>query len=162
MEAVQQAKSARLEYRQTGWVKAVNLVAVAGLLMVPLIFIRALHWPGSIQDLIGCVSMIVLIPIGDAYYLATVLRTRIVIDGTRISVRNAFKERIADLSEIRGVRRIVGRSVGTYICLKDGSDAIELPNNVLDLDDRFREWLKQFPDLGTQGPFGYNSQKRNS
>jgi hypothetical protein len=43
MEAVQQAKSARLEYRQTGWVKAVNLVADAGLLAVPLIFIRAFH-----------------------------------------------------------------------------------------------------------------------
>jgi hypothetical protein len=162
MEAVQSVQSAVLEYRQTGWVKAVNLAAVVGLVFAPLIFISHIPGPIPFPDLVKCVVFYVVLLAGDAYYLATVLRTRILIDGTRVSVRNAFKERTADVSEIRGVRRIVGRGVTTYICLKDGSDAIELPRNVLDLDDRFREWLKQFPDLGTQGPFGYSSQGRNS
>jgi len=158
MESVQQANSARLEYRQKGWVKAVNLAAVIGLLMVPIIFVGFLPSPNSASDVIRCVLIVVLVPIGDAYYLANVLRTRILIDGMRISVRSAFVERTADVGEIRGIRRIVGRAVTTYICLKDGSDAIKIPAYVLDLDDRFKEWLKQFPDLGTQGPFGYRSK----
>jgi hypothetical protein len=158
MEAFQEAKSARLEYRQKGWVKAVNL-AVVGLIPSFIIYLTFLHGgPWSVRDVI----LTVVILAGDAYFLVIVLRSRIVIDGTRVTVRSAFGERTADVSEIRGVRRIAGRGVSTYICLKDGSDAIELPTSVLDLDDRFREWLNQFPDLGTEGPFGYRSQGRNS
>ncbi len=141
-------ESTTIEYRQRGFTKAVNLFFVGILFVVGIFFLQK-----SVHDSApaGGVALAMLIIAGDAYYLATVLRSRILIEGTQIKVRNAFGERTADIAEIEGVRDIPGKNnvgvVGKLLCLKDGRGTIRVSLQTIDLDDRFTNWLKQFPNL---------------
>jgi hypothetical protein len=136
------------EYRQTGLVKMTNLaIAVVifsiGIIAFYLFTTRFSFMPG--------VALATVIVIGSIYFLATVLRSRIMIEGTRIKIRNAFGEQAADLTEIEGIRDIHGKYgasvIGKLLCLKDGRGTIRIPMTVLDLDVRFRDWLNQLPNL---------------
>ncbi len=137
-----------IEYRQTGFTKAANLLFV-GIFFLFAIFV--LYRFATSPDIMSGVAFAALIIVGDVYYLATVLRSRILIEGTQIRIRNAFGERGAGLTEIEGVRDVYGKNgvgvVGKLLCLKDGRGAIRISLLTLDLDDRFTNWLKQFPNL---------------
>lgn len=152
MHSLRSDESTTIEYRQRGFTKAVNLFFVGILFVVGIFFLQK-----SVHDSApaGGVALAMLIIAGDVYYLATVLRSRILIGGTRVSVRNAFGERTADITEIEGVRNIPLKNglgeAGKLLCLKDGRGTIRVSSLTLDLDDRFTNWLKQFPNLDKRG-----------
>ena len=139
---------AKIEYRQTGSTKAVNIIVA---LLVIVLGISALYMFVTRFSFAPGVALALLIIAGGLYLLLTVLRSRISIEGTRIKVQNAFGERAADFSEIEGVRNIYGKYgasvTGKLLCLKAGRGTITIPMMVFDFDDRFRVWLQQFPDL---------------
>jgi len=146
----------KLEYQQVGFTKAINLF-LSGVVILFSIFIFYLFKTqpdfADIRMLLAGIAVIT----GGIYFFITVLRSRIVIDGTRISVRNAFGERTADLSEIEGFRNTYGRYgkvggniIGAWLILKDGRGKIVISFLAVSVDDRFRDWLKQLPDLDKQ------------
>jgi hypothetical protein len=149
MSSFRQKETEWIEYRQTGWLKATNIciagvIFSAGILCLCLFIFNSKLHSMRVVVLAGCIM------VGGIYYLATVLRTRILIEGTRIAVGNAFGERSATVSEIEGVRDIHGKYgesvTGKLLCLKDGR-TISISLLALDLDDRFFDWLKQLPSL---------------
>jgi hypothetical protein len=75
------------------------------------------------------------------------VRARVVIDGTRIEVRNVLGERSADLSEIEGFRTIRSRN-GSYreLYLKHGRGRISISNS-FKFDDDAVAWFEQLADL---------------
>ena len=81
------------------------------------------------------------------YPVLYALQSRLVLDGTRISVRGAFQERSADRSEIEGYRTISNRN-GPYLklYLKQGGGSISVTKS-FDTDEDYRAWLQQVPDL---------------
>ncbi len=80
------------------------------------------------------------------YMLATALRSRLVMDGSRVEVRYAFSEKTADLNEIEGYRTVSTRN-GSYwqLKLKEGRGTITVQKSY-DCDG-VRAWLQQIPDL---------------
>jgi len=99
--------------------------------------------------LAGLLAALPLVGVG-ILLLAMALRSRIVIDGLRIEVRNAFRERTADLSQIEGFRTVTSRN-GSYtqLWLKDGRGKISF-SNFFDADDDYRAWFQQIIDLDKQ------------
>src|SRR5580658_9363036 len=92
--------------------------------------------------------LIALFPIAmGAYLLLRGLRSRIVLEGTRIEVRGAFIEKSADRSEIEGFRTISSRN-GSYtrLMLKEGRGSITISKS-FDTDDFYREFFQKIPDL---------------
>jgi hypothetical protein len=144
----QQENTAKIEYRQTGLTKVVSLIFAGVIFFVG---IASCYLFSTRFPLVQGKILSLLIIVGSIYFLATVLRSRILIEGTRIKVRNAFGERSADLVEIAGVRDIYGKYgasvTGKLLCLKAGRGTITIPMMVFDIDDRFRNWLQQLPDL---------------
>lgn len=82
-----------------------------------------------------------------AFLIAWPLRARIALHGTRIEVRGLLQERSADVSEIEGRRTVQSRN-GSYtkLYLKQGAGTVNYSNSFA-LDDDFRAWLQQVPDL---------------
>ena len=82
-----------------------------------------------------------------AYMLAQAFRAQVIIEGSRIEVRSAFRERNADLADIEGFRTVSSRN-GTYtmLQLKAGLGSISISNS-FDTDDVYRAWFKQVTDL---------------
>ncbi len=78
-----------------------------------------------------------------------VQRSRLTIEGSQLTVSSLFSSRTADLSEIAGIRTYRTRN-GTYkvICLKTGRKSIRYSQ--FSVDDAFRAWLSQIPDLDQQ------------
>ena len=64
-------------------------------------------------------------------------------------VWSAFRERSADLSKIEGFQTIRGRGGATTgkLLRLEGGGSITVSYVVFDIDDRFREWISQYPDL---------------
>lgn len=84
---------------------------------------------------------------GGVYVFASALRSRLVIDGSRIEVQTAFRERTADLGEIEGYRTIQTRNSSyTQLLLKNGAGNVAIPN-IFDVDEDYRRWLAQIPNL---------------
>ncbi len=81
------------------------------------------------------------------FLLAYAFRSRLIIDGSHITVRGAFTEKSADLSEIEGFRTVSSRN-GTYkqIYLKEGRGSITLSNS-FSTDDDFKAWFQKIADL---------------
>ncbi len=146
MSSFQEARPINLEYRQTGWGKGLNLF-----------FVAVVFGFGAFTGYMGVTSLAsvqilvlsFLIMAGGVWYLLTVLRSRIVIDGARIVVWSAFRERSADLSKIEGFQTIRGRGGATTgkLLRLEGGGSITVSYVVFDIDDRFREWISQYPDL---------------
>ena len=82
-----------------------------------------------------------------AYFFGVALRSRLVIEGTRIEVRGAFRERSADLGEIEGFAPCSSR-YGSFrqLVLKEGRGAISIQSS-FKTDDDYRAWFQQIPDL---------------
>jgi len=89
----------------------------------------------------------ILAAAGGVYMLALPVRGRMVLEGTRIEVRDTFREHVADLSEIEGFRTISSRN-GRYwkIYLKDGRGSFSIADH-FNTDDNFRVWFQQVVDL---------------
>jgi hypothetical protein len=140
---MQPINAGRQEYPLGGWQRGFNLVvglvtAGAGVYLI----YTSLTKLDSYQLL-----FMAILPIAfGVYLLATALRSRLVIDGTRIEVRYAFSDKTADLSEIEGYRTISTRN-GSYwqLKLKEGRGSITVQKSY-DCDG-VRAWLQQIPDL---------------
>jgi len=107
MNFMQQVSTTRHEYRLKTWQRVLFLIL--GLPFIVgggfAIFITAANSGRAVEVFMP----IFFIGIG-LYLAAYVLRSRVVIDGTRIEVRDAFRDRAAELSEIEGFRTISSRN----------------------------------------------------
>lgn len=75
------------------------------------------------------------------------LRSRLILDGSRIELRSAIRTFSADRNEIEGLRKIddqYGRR--TRICLKESGRAFNVSESFTGNDD-LNEWLNGLPDL---------------
>ena len=88
-----------------------------------------------------------LFPLGlGAYLMALALRSRVVVDGSRIEVRTPFGEKTADASEVEGFRDISTRNGSFWrLQLKEGRGAITI-QKWFD-SPGLRAWLQQITDL---------------
>ena len=144
MNSLQQIDTSRHEYRLKGWQRGLYVVLGAAMAAFGIFFTFI---AGTKSDgLLGVLIALFFIGIG-FYVLVYALRSRLVIVGTRIEVRNVFQERSADLSEIEGFRSVNSRN-GSYIqfWLKEGRGKFSMSNS-FDTDDDFRAWFQQVPDL---------------
>jgi hypothetical protein len=99
------------------------------------------------QKQYGLAALMGILPLAPAIYLlALALRSRLTIDGTRIEVRGAFREKSADRSEVEGFRTINTRN-GTYwrLELKQGRGSI----NIMQWfgSDELNAWFQPLTDL---------------
>jgi heme-degrading monooxygenase HmoA len=144
MNFMQQVSTTRHEYRLKTWQRVFFMLL--GLVFAGIggfvAFIAAAHSGRAVE---------VIMPIffiGMGLYLAAyALRSRVVIDGARIEVRDAFRDRAADLSEIEGFRTISSRN-GRYtqLCLKEERGKITISQSFA-TDDDYRAWFQQLTDL---------------
>jgi len=132
-------------YRLKGWQRGLYLVL--GLLVggmgcaaVSIGFFQAAQDPS--------ILFIGLLPLGIGGYLtAYAINSRLEIDGNRIVIRYAFRERSADLSEIEGLRTVRTRNSSfRQLRLKDGRKSISIINS-FQQDDDLRAWFQQLTDL---------------
>jgi len=145
MASFDQLPGLRREYGVNAWTKGIFLligfgVAAGGIFGA----FKISPLPGS--GVLASVFALVPTSLG-LYLLAYAFRSRLIIDGSRITVRGAINEKSADLSEIEGFRTISSRN-GSYrqIYLKQGSGAITLSNS-FSTDDSFSAWFSKIPDL---------------
>jgi len=90
------------------------------------------------------------------YFVALALRSRVVLQGSRISVRYAILQKSADLNEIRGYGTYARKRIEFmhqaknisfwHLQLKGRADYISIVQ-LFDVDDYFYSWLHQLPDL---------------
>lgn len=135
----------RIEYRQTGSNRIFGFILVG-----IIVSFGALGIIASLTLFLSKTGFAlgVLIIAGGGYYLRTILRSRMLIDDSGIEVHTAFVDRTAKLGEIAGYQPVIGRSgADTVLRLEDNRGSIEIPHAVFDIDDRFRDWLAQFPKL---------------
>ncbi len=133
----------RHEYRIKGWLRVVYSLLSIFLSGVGLFVARSLVQ----QSRPGAAAWVAIFPLAiGIYLLALALRSRLVIDGTRIEARGAFQEKTADLSDIEGYRTVSTRN-GSYwqLKLKDGRGSLTIQQS-LDCDD-LRAWMQQLTDL---------------
>jgi len=146
MDSFQQLAPNRHEYRLKMWQRVFFLllgtVAIFGGALLAWKTISESGSDGSVVAL-----MMMFFPVLGLYVLAWTLRSRIVIEGTRIEVRGAFKERTADIDEIEGYRTISTRN-GTYthLYLKEGRGKFTV-SHAFDTDDDYRAWFQRLTDL---------------
>jgi hypothetical protein len=81
-----------------------------------------------------------------AWLLVMALRSRVIIEGTRIEVRGAFREKTADLSEVEGFRTITTRNGSFWkLQLKEARGSLTI-QKWFDCDE-LRAWFQQLTDL---------------
>ena len=131
------------EYRMRGWQRGFYLLL--GLVISGIGIVGALALSKE-RDQTSLLFLILLPLVLGVYLLATALRSRLVIDGSRVAVRYAFTQKTADLSEIEGYRTVSTRN-GSYwqLKLKEGRGTITVQKS-FDCDG-VRQWLQQIPDL---------------
>jgi hypothetical protein len=145
MNSVPQIDTARHVYTITTWKKVLYLLLAAFFALAG-VFLTILAYSGdsghAIRWMIGPLFLLVSI-----YVASYALRSRMIIEGSRIEVRTAFGQKSAEVSEIEGVRTITTRN-GTYqeLGLKEGRASIAI-SSALSTDDDFRAWFQQIPDL---------------
>jgi hypothetical protein len=146
--ATQGTDASSIEYRLTGLTKAMNEV-VAYLIILGGIAIGYYLITPRHRNL--PLEFIPAIMIGLGYYLLRIVhRARILIEPSQITVASAFDERTVPLAAIVGVFSVRGGRFGTVtgkaLKLRDGT-SLNISLQTFDLDQRFWDWLGQFPDL---------------
>jgi heme-degrading monooxygenase HmoA len=127
------------------WLRLVYLLAGMALLTLGVLLGPAL-FRSSTGNLPVIVPGLFFLGLG-IYMLAWVARARLVIDGARIEVRDAFRERSAELSGIEGFRTIRSRNGNyTQLQLRQGMGTISIPQS-FDTDDAYRAWMQRLTDL---------------
>jgi len=87
--------------------------------------------------------------------VATVVRSRLLIEESQIRFRIVFREEVFPLSEIEGFRTITTgppshRASRRVICVKGRREPIEIAQ--FDPDEFLQTWLQQFPNLDQPAP----------
>ena len=90
------------------------------------------------------------------YFVALALRSRVVLEATRITVRYSIREKSADISAIAGHRAYKNETLSFlrlqqhmsfwHLQLKGGGDYISIMQ-LFSVDTYFHSWLHQLPDL---------------
>ena len=139
------ADTFRREYTKKLWVKIACVVAGLG---GPLILAVILMQISFLELSLVAKAVVALVFLVDAgIILAFGFRSRVVIEGARISVTGILKTASADLAEIEGCRKVRSRSGMTpKLYLKGGKRTILLPTD-LNIDDYFRGWIDQIPEV---------------
>jgi hypothetical protein len=135
----------RHEYRYKAW-----LIVLMSLVAICVGGSGIFVWSAAYEKTRSFVpgGLFVILPAAIAvYFLLKGLRSRIVIEGSRIEVRGAFTDKSAELSEIEGFRTISSRN-GSYtrLILKEGRGSITISNS-FSTDNDYRAWFQKIPDL---------------
>ncbi len=143
MDSFPHLPGGRREYAMKAWLRLLYLVLGMFFLLFGAFFGPALFHS---QSLPAALPALMFVGFG-VYMLAMVTRSRLVIDGTHIDVRTAFRERSAEVRDIEGFRTVRSRN-GSYfwLQLRQGQGSITIPYT-FDTDGDFRAWLRQVPDL---------------
>lgn len=148
MGSFQLPTGTRRVYRLKGWQRGFFLLLGLVFSGIGIVFMVAVFGNASKTGSSHAVVLPVL-PFAalGLYLIAYGLRLRLVLEGTRIDVRNVFTEKSADLSQIEGFRTYSTRN-GNYkqFFLKEGRGKITLTDSFA-VDDDFRAWLQQVVDL---------------
>jgi hypothetical protein len=135
----------RHEYRKKPWIRAIY--AAAGLIgiIVGYKFAESVHFSFTRTDLrlafgLMCIFDGVLI-------LVNGLRSRVVIDGTRIEITGLIRTRSAELSEIEGYRLVAARNGFEKRIYLRGKRQTILLESQLETDEYFHGWFEQIRDL---------------
>lgn len=146
MSETGQIPTAQKVYRYKAWLRVVaaffgTFFAVGGAAV--LIDAAFLHTTRSAMPVAFAAMPLVLA----LYLIAVAFRPRMIIDGPRIHVRGIFTDRTASLNEIEGIRSRPSRYGNLrQLLLKDGASPIALPTG-FSVDDDYRAWMRQIPDL---------------
>jgi hypothetical protein len=142
----------RREYRLKGWVQAWYLAlgvifSVFGIRVISAAIVDA-NWNSFRGWWDFLISVGFLAP--GYYFFALALRSRVVLEGTRITVRYPIREKSADLSAIIGYRTTITiiRKNGPFwrLELKGGRGSIAIMQS-FNVDTYFQLWLQQLPEL---------------
>ena len=144
MQPEQAVMLTRREYAMKTWMKM--LYAILGLPLILGSYFAATTTAFGPSRLASVIPALFFLG-GGIYVFAAALRSQLVIDGSRVEVQTAFRERSADLGEIEGYRTIQTRNSSyTQLRLKNGAGTIAVPN-IFDVDEDYRRWLAQIPNL---------------
>ena len=144
MDTLNQPTTGRHEYRIKSWYRSILLVlgapAVAGSIVMCTV---ATNVANSTLPLVLTAAFLVF----GVYLIALALRSRVIIDGSRIEIRGAFTDNYADRNEIEGYRTISSRN-GKYMqfYLNNGRGTLTLFNH-FDKDGALDAWIRKIPDL---------------
>jgi hypothetical protein len=99
---------------------------------------------------LGRVIVGALVMLSGAFMVATVLRSRLVIEDSQIRFRVVFREKVFALSEIAGIRTATTgpashRVSRRVICVRGRREPIEIA--LFGSDNFLQAWLQQFPSL---------------
>lgn len=139
----------RREYPLKAWIRGLYLVL--GFLVGAV---------GAVSAILGCsrpepdasLIFLALAPsIIGGYLVLVAVRSRLVIDGSRIEVQYAVRRRSADRSEIVGFHKVSTRN-GSYrrLFLNNGQGPISVAQT-FEEDGDLREWFQQLKDLDEAG-----------
>jgi hypothetical protein len=144
LNSYQIQSTTRHEYRLSGWTR--GMLFIVGCIIAAASFAFGFVFRSTPDGFIGIPMAMLFLAIA-AYLFAYAVRSRIVIDGSRITVRTAFAEKTADRSDILGFRALSTRN-GTYkqLYLRDGRSPISISQN-FSTDDDFHAWFAQLTDL---------------
>ncbi|MFP5276160.1 MAG: hypothetical protein ACLGPM_03515 [Acidobacteriota bacterium] len=144
MKTLDQATAARRVYRLKIWLRVLYSLMGCMFLAIGSLFVF-LTGQGT-QGPPALLLWVVFFGLG-GYMLAYALRVRVVLEGNRITVRGAFRERSAEDADLEGFRTVRSRN-GSYtqLVLKGGAGSISIPSS-LDTDDEYRAWMQAIPDL---------------
>lgn len=144
MATIKEMPGVRREYRLKTWILTLYMLLGIGFIGGGL-FVAWMSMSQSSSGAAGLPFLLLFVPGG--YLLLAGLRSRVVVDGSRITVRGAFQEKSADLSEIEGFRTINSRNSSyRQLVLKEGRGNINLQTS-FNTDDDFREWFQNITDL---------------
>ena len=129
--------------------KALNywFFLIFGLVLIAGGIFAAYALTASTNNKPSVLAAVLLFPLGfGAYLMALALRSRVVVDGSRIEVRTPFGEKTADASEVEGFRDISTRNGSFWrLQLKEGRGAITI-QKWFDSPE-LRAWMQQITDL---------------
>jgi hypothetical protein len=99
---------------------------------------------------LGRAAIGALLLFSGVFMVATVVRSRLLIEESQIRFRIVFREEVFPLSEIEGFRTITTgpashRVSRRVICVKGRREPIEIAQ--FDPDEFLQTWLQQFPNL---------------
>ena len=144
MEHFQQVSGNRHIYRVKAWQRWLYLLLGAAMGLGGIFVVGITK--SETDPLAGLLASLPLVAVG-VFLFAMALRSRIVIEGSRIEVRNVFGEKTADLSQIEGFRTVSSRNGSyTFLYLKENRGKISF-SNFFDTDDDYRAWFQQVTDL---------------
>jgi hypothetical protein len=139
------ANVGRREYSLTAFTKGMYFLFGVASLVFGLSVFYAMSMVSARQ---GSFLILFVAPILLGIYLvALAARSKLIIDGTRVEVHYAFRERSAELSEIEGFRTISSRNGSYWILRLKGNLGKITISKSFNEDDDLREWLQHLTDL---------------